>query len=137
MNLASITPPPRPIVLLIEDEPLQRIFPSDLIEEAGFEVIEVGSAEQGVAVLEARTDIRIVFADLDMPRSIDGLRIAAAIRDRWPPIEIVLISGRSSPAVDEIPARSCFVSKPFVSSQVIGAIQGFATDNARDAVQGA
>ena len=133
--MASITPPPRPIILLIEDEPLQRIFLSDLIEEAGFEVIEVGSAEQGVAVLEARTDIRIVFADLDMPRSIDGLRIAAAIRDRWPPIEIILTSGRTSPAMEMIPARSCFVAKPYVTSQIVSAIQSFAADNARDAVE--
>jgi CheY-like chemotaxis protein len=133
--LASITPPPRPIILLIEDEPLQQIFLSDLIAEAGFEVIEVGSAEQGLAVLESRSDVRIVFADLDMPQSIDGLRIAAAIRDRWPPIEIILTSGRTSPAMEMIPARSCFVVKLYVTSQIIGAIQSFAADSARDAVE--
>ena len=129
--MGSIAPPPPAIVLVIEDEPLQRLYLVDLIEQAGFGTVEACSADEAIAILQVRNDIRIVFADLDMPRSVDGLKVAASIRDRWPPIEIVLTSGRATPAADLIPARSRFVSKPYDERQLIRAIQDFAADNRR------
>ena len=130
--MGSIAPPAPVVILVIEDEPLQRLYLVDFIEQAGFTVVEACNAEEAIEILQARTDIRIVFADLDMPRSVDGLKIAASIRDRWPPIEIILTSGRATPAADLIPARSRFVPKPYDERQVIRTIRDFAADNLRE-----
>jgi CheY-like chemotaxis protein len=96
-------PPPAPgtpilgrqptVVLVIEDDFLVRMNAAQAIEEAGFEAIESANADQAIAILEARPDIIIVFADIQMPGDMDGLKLAAAIRDRWPPIKIVATSG--------------------------------------------
>ena len=83
----------RRVVLIVEDEPLLRMAGSDMIESAGFVVVEAANATQAVRILEARLDIHIVFSDIDMPAGIDGIKLAALIRDRWPPIEIILVSG--------------------------------------------
>jgi len=103
----------RPAVLVVEDEPLQRMMAVDLVEEAGFEAIEAADADEAVRILEARADIRIVFTDIDMPGSMDGMMLAAAIRDRWPPIEIIITSGHIREQEVEMPVRGVFFSKPY------------------------
>ncbi len=108
----------RPIVLVIEDEPMQRMMAVDMIEEAGFDVVEARDATDGIRILEARTDIRLVFADLDVPNSADALRLAATIRDRWPPIHVILISGRFGKKDISIPADTVFFLKPYQHAQV-------------------
>jgi len=96
------------IVLVVEDEPLVRMFAVDFVQDAGFEVVEAADANQAVAILEARTDVRIVFTDVDMPGSMDGMKLARAVRDRWPPIEIIIVSGHKRPVDDDLPARAVF-----------------------------
>ena len=84
----------RPVVLIVEDEFLLRIDAAEMIAAAGFEVIEAANADQAIEVLEARRDITVVFTDIQMPGSMDGLKLARAVRGRWPPIKIVATSGR-------------------------------------------
>jgi len=107
-----------PVVLVIEDEPLQRMMAIDLVEEAGFEAIGAADAEEAVRILEARSDIRIVFTDIDMPGSIDGMMLAAAIRDRWPPIEIIITSGHIREEEVVLPVRGVFFPKPYDTRRV-------------------
>ncbi len=114
-----------PSVLLLEDDPILGMMLSDLIEEAGCTPLEVRTAEQAIAILEERTDIRVVVADLDTRGSILGLRLAAMIRDRWPPIELVL-TGSVKPRRDLIPARGVFCDKPFENAVVTAAVRRFA-----------
>jgi CheY-like chemotaxis protein len=108
----------RPVVLVVEDEPLQRMMAVDLVLDAGFDVVEAWSADEAVTILESRTDIRIVFTDVDMPGSMDGLKLAAAIRDRWPPIEIIVTSGHMKMNEAILPDRSVFFSKPYDAQKV-------------------
>ena len=82
-----------PVVLIVEDEFLLRIDAAEVIAAAGFEVIEAANADEAIEVLEARRDIMVVFTDIQMPGSMDGLKLARAIRGRWPPIKIVATSG--------------------------------------------
>ncbi len=103
----------RPVVLVVEDEPLQRMMAVDLVLEAGFEVVEAWSADEAVSILESRSDIRVVFTDVDMPGSMDGLKLAAAVRDRWPPIAIIVTSGQVALKDGMLPAGSVFFSKPY------------------------
>ena len=97
-----------------------------LLEEAGFDVLEAGSADEAIALLEARRDIRIVFTDINMPGSMDGLRLAHAIRNRWPPIELVLTSGQMRVRNEDMPARGRFLSKPYEPSELVHAVRSLA-----------
>ncbi|WP_426124533.1 response regulator [Pararhizobium sp. PWRC1-1] len=95
----------------------------DLVEEAGFQAVEATNAFEAVQILEARTDIRIVFTDIDMPGSMDGMTLAAAVRDRWPPIEIVIVSGHRRPKEADLPLRSHFFSKPYEARDIVDTLR--------------
>lgn len=117
---------PKAIVLVVEDEPLLRMLAVDFIEDAGFAAVEAESADAAVAILESRTDIRIVFTDIDMPGSMDGIKLAAAVRDRWPPIEIVIVSGHRRSVDIELPERAVFFSKPYNVDAVTATLRSMA-----------
>ena len=114
------------IVLVVEDEPLVRMMAVDVVEAAGFEAIEAGNADHAIRILELRKDIRIVFTDIDMPGSMDGIKLAAAVRNRWPPIEIILTSGFYDVKKGELPARSIFLRKPYNPNEVIATLHRMA-----------
>jgi DNA-binding NtrC family response regulator len=116
----------KPIVLVVEDEPLLRLLAMDIVEEAGFEPLYAANADEAVIILEARSDVRIVFTDVDMPGSMDGIRLAAAIRGRWPPISIIVVSGHIHVDLAELPGGSRFFSKPYNAQSVIEALQEMA-----------
>lgn len=90
----------------------------ELVEDAGFEVLQAWGADEAIRILEARTDIRIVFTDVDMPGSIDGLKLAASIRDRWPPIQIIVTSGFFNLKDIDLPVQSVFSSKLYEHDKV-------------------
>lgn len=119
-------PEKRRVVLVVEDEPIQRMMAMDLVEEAGFEAVEATDATQALLILEHRPDIRLVFTDIDMPRGMDGMKLAAMVRDRWPPIELILVSGKLRPRPEEMPARGVFFSKPYVERDVVNAMHRMA-----------
>ena len=75
----------RPVVLIVEDDLLIRLHAAQIIEEAEFDVIEASNADEAIAILEARSDITVLFTDIQMPGSMDGLKLAAAVKGRWPP----------------------------------------------------
>lgn len=122
-EVRQAVPPTRPAVLIVEEEPLQRLMAVDLVEEAGFEALAVASADDAVHVLGVRPDIRVVFTDVDMPGGMDGMKLAAMIRYRWPPIELIIASGRRAPRLDEIPARGLCFAKPYKRSEIMVAVQ--------------
>jgi DNA-binding NtrC family response regulator len=94
-----------------------------MIEDAGFEVIEAGNADEAIVLLEARQDIRVVFTDIEMPGSMNGLKLAFAVRDRWPPVVIIIASGRIRPGPDEMPSAVTFLRKPYRESAVLQAVR--------------
>jgi len=111
------------IVLVVEDEPLLRLAGIDLIEAAGYEAVAASDATEAIAILESRDDIRVVFTDVDMPRGVDGMRLAAIIRDRWPPIKVIVVSGHIEDPGDVIPAETVFFSKPYREEQIVATIR--------------
>jgi two-component system, response regulator PdtaR len=116
MSIAVLRPP---IVLVVEDDFLLRMDAVDIVRNAGFEAIEAANADQAIAIIEADPDIHIVFTDVQMPGTMDGLRLARFIRDRWPPIKIVATSGRLRVAEEDMPKGSIFVPKPYTPEQII------------------
>lgn len=102
----------KPLLLVVEDEPLLRLNHIDLASSAGFDTVEAGSAAEAMTILEARNDIRVLFTDIRMPGTMDGLALAHVVRDRWPPTVIVICSGNDEPDADALPKEAVFVAKP-------------------------
>jgi CheY-like chemotaxis protein len=107
------------VVLVVEDEMLLRMRAVDMVEDAGFTPVEAVDADEAVAILEARSDIALLFTDIQMPGSMDGLKLAHAVRKRWPPIKIILVSGQLGPANITLPADSRFFGKPLEATKMI------------------
>lgn len=112
----------RPVVLVIEDEPVMRLMALDLVEDAGFEALEAYGAADAMRLLETRPDIRLVFSDIDLGIGMDGLRLARSIRDRWPPVGIIMTSGKVQPRPEDLPARGRFFEKPYRREEVATAM---------------
>lgn len=124
-HMANASPPTLPVVLVVEDDPLMRLDAVDLLEKTGFVALEAETADEAIAIPATRKDIRILFTDIDMPGSMDGVKLAAIVRDRWPPIEVVLTSGHSRPCVDQIPLRGQFIAKPYEDSRLVAALRSY------------
>lgn len=119
-------------VLVVEDEPILRLDAIAMVEQAGFEAVEALSSADAIRLLEERLDIRVVFMDLDMPRGRDGIEIAAAIRDRWPPIEIILTAAYFTRESVRLPERAEFYPKPIDRAEVIDAMRRLAERSTGD-----
>lgn len=113
------------VVLIVEDEPILMMYASDIVGEAEFDVVEAANADEAISILKSRTDVAIVLTDIDMPGSMDGLKLAAAVRDRWPPVEIVVMSGFIRPKPGALPMRGVFLSKPYDPEQLLSALRSF------------
>ena len=113
-------------VLIVEDEPLVRMGAVKIIEDAGFEVIEAASADEAIRILECRGDVRLVFTDIHMPGSMDGLKLAHAVRNRWPPIKIIVTSGRDLITEKDLPEGGRFFAKPYDPIAITGALREWA-----------
>src|ERR1700733_10289548 len=106
------------VVLVVEDDPLLRMMAVEVVEEAGYVAIEAGNADEAVTLLESRADISLLFTDINMPGSMDGLKLAHAVRNRWPPIKILVVSGEQQLQPSDLPSNSSFVGKPYQSSSL-------------------
>jgi DNA-binding NtrC family response regulator len=98
-------------VLVVEDDGLINLMAAEELKAAGHEVISALNADEAIEILESRADVRLVFTDIDMPGSMDGLKLAAAVRHRWPPIRIIVTSGMRLPS--ELPDGAVFIPKPY------------------------
>ena len=111
------------VVLVVEDEMLLRMRAVDMVEDAGYTSVEAVDADEAVAILESRSDIALMFTDIQMPGSMDGLKLAHTVHERWPPIKIMLVSGQLRPATIDIPADSRFYGKPLEATEMIAEMQ--------------
>src|ERR1700738_1013564 len=121
MVLHQTVVPPK--VLVVEDEMMLRMRAVDIVEDAGFTPIEAVNADQALAILETRSDISLLFTDIQMPGTMDGLKLAHAVHDRWPAIKIILVSGQVTPSDAEKPADSRFFGKPLSVARMITELQ--------------
>jgi CheY-like chemotaxis protein len=107
-----------PVVLIVEEEFLVRMGTRAAVETAGFEVLEAGDADEAIAILAARNDIRLIFTDIHMPGSMDGLKLADFVRERWPPVKIVATSGRVRITDSDLPEGGRFLPKPYSAGDI-------------------
>ncbi len=99
------------LVLIVEDEPLVRELAVAAIQDAGFDVVEAANAQEAIDILNHRSDIGVLFTDVDMPGKLDGLGLAQLVHEQWPAIRLVLTSGRS--LLGPMPEDGQFVAKPY------------------------
>ena len=111
------------VVLVVEDEMLLRMRAVDIVEDAGFTSVKAVDADEAVAILESRSDIAMVFTDIQMPGSMDGLQLAHIVHKRWPPIKIILVSGQLKPTNADIPTNSRFYLKPLEAKEMNAQLQ--------------
>jgi len=109
-----------PLVLVVEDEPFVRMIAAEGLEDAGFEVIEAASADEALHILDTREDVGVLFTDVNMPGSVDGVELARMVHRRWPDLRIIVTSGRDRPPV---PDDSLFLPKPYRPREVAHVIE--------------
>ena len=112
------------VVLVVEDHPLVRMSVLEVIVEAGFETIEASSTAEAIRLLEARPDIHLVFTDAEMPGTMDGLELAHYIRNRWPPVKLIVVSGKLVIDPQELPPGARFFPKPYRETTLVEAMVG-------------
>jgi two-component sensor histidine kinase/ActR/RegA family two-component response regulator len=110
-------------VLVVEDEMVLRMRAVDIVEDAGFTAVQAVNADEALSILESRSDISLLFSDIQMPGSMDGLKLAHAVHERWPSIKIILVSGQIQLADADKPADSRFFGKPLEVKQMIAELQ--------------
>ncbi len=110
-------------VLIVEDEALVRMHGADILEEAGFEVLEAGDADEALAILDQRTRVHLLFSDIDMPGQMDGLGLARVVRERWPHIRLLLTLGQHRFDADQLPVSGDFVRKPWAQEALVARIR--------------
>ena len=110
------------IVLIVEDSAIIRMGAVELVLSAGYEALEARDAAEAILILESRHDIDLVFTDVQMPGTMDGIRLSHHIRDRWPPVKLILVSGATIIEESSLPGGSRFFSKPYDDTTIIDAM---------------
>ena len=111
-----------PPVLVVEDEELLRLSAADLLEEAGFEVLQAADAEAALALIQGRPDVRVLFTDIGLPGKLDGMELAQKVHEQWPHVLLLVTSGQRRPSRAEIADDGRFLAKPYTGDQVLGEI---------------
>src|SRR3954447_407351 len=125
-RMPRFTPPPRPLILVVEDEPLVRETSIDILQEAGFRVIEASDADEAFGLLRHRPDVEVVLTDVDMPGSIDGFEFARLAAQGWPDVRVLVISGKTTPRPGDLPQHAVFLPKPYEPESLIALLKQLA-----------
>jgi two-component system, response regulator PdtaR len=123
MNAPCTTPS---VVLVVEDEPLVRLLAVDVLEEAGFEVIEAPTADYAVLALEKRADIRVVFTDVDMPGRLNGFQLARYVQDHHHQIGVIIGSGKCDLGPGDVAPGTIFLQKPYPLATLVREVRRLA-----------
>ncbi len=115
------------VVLLVEDEPLVRLLGADVLEDAGFEVIEATNADEAIALLKRHHDVRVLWTDVDMPGSLNGFEFARFVSQGWPEVAVLVTSGKMAPGPGDLPRHGAFIPKPYRPETVIQRIRELMT----------
>jgi len=110
---------PAPVILVVEDDPFLRMLAVELVNEAGFGTLEACDADQAIAILESNSKIAVLFTDINMPGSMDGLQLAHVVSKRWPAMEILIASGRVRLRQADLPPNGRFLGKPYPTAAMV------------------
>jgi CheY-like chemotaxis protein len=111
-----------PIVLVVEDKALIRTYIADTLTRAGYVVLQAPNADEAIRIMEHRSDVSVVFTDVEMPGSIDGLKLAHYVAKRWPPVRLLVTSGHRQLDPPDLPSGARFFCKPVSPAAMTAAI---------------
>lgn len=114
---------PAPTILVVEDEVFIRMVSADMLTDAGYHVLEAENAAEALAVLESAETVELLFTDVRMPGSMNGLELAATVHVRWPKVHLLVTSGHHMLADDEVPDDGRFLAKPYRLSDVLAEVR--------------
>jgi CheY-like chemotaxis protein len=106
-------------VLVVEDEPIIRIYVSDILEQSGFDVIEAATGEEALSQIAEGERVCAIVSDVVMPGRIDGFELARRVRHDWPRMGVVLVSGVIEPSGVYLPLGVRFIPKPVKASTLL------------------
>jgi CheY-like chemotaxis protein len=113
----------KPVVLVVEDDPMVRMFSVCLAEDAGFAAIAATNADEALGILEAQNRIQVVFTGIEMRGAMDGIRLAALVSLRWPTIGLLITSSELAVMDRDLPERSLFLCRPYLVHQVAASLK--------------
>ena len=122
------------VVLVVEDSPIIRMGAVELVLSAGYEALQARDADEAIRILESRSDIDLVFTDVQMPGTMDGIRLSHYIRERWPPVKLILASGNAILEESSLPKGSGFFAKPYVDNAIVEAMARLLAEPGEDGV---
>jgi len=128
------SPERRMVILVVEDEPLVRMFIADFLDEAGFRVVEAVNADEALTILQARPDIQAIVSDIEMPGTMNGLKLARTVCERWLSVGVIITSGRARPGPADVPETVVFLSKPYLPETVITVVRQIVTPQVVEAI---
>lgn len=113
-------------VVLVDDDKDVRLITADLLEDAGFKVLQAGRAEAALDILASNGDARVLITDVRMPGPMSGYDLALKARERWPTLEIMFVSGFGLPERRRLYFDCLLVSKPFNPDEFVNQVRGLA-----------
>ena len=124
------------VVLVVEDSAIIRMSAVELVLSAGYEGLEARNADEAISILESRSDIDLVFTDVQMPGTMDGIKLCHFIRDRWPPVKLLVASGNAILEESSLPGGSQFFAKPYDDHAITNAMARLLAGGASDGSAG-
>jgi CheY-like chemotaxis protein len=106
-------------VLVVDDEEIVRQFAVESLQEAGFEALEARGAQEALLILEQRGDLKVMVTDVRMPGACNGYFLARKVRERWPYVEIILVSGYAAPSRQDLNMDCGFIVKPYGGDELV------------------
>lgn len=119
----STSNPSNQTVLLVDDEFLVRMVAAEILEDAGLTVYEAASADEAMTQINANPDIGLLFSDVNMPGSMDGIELASEVARRWPKVKILVTSGRARIPETDLPDMGSFLPKPYSATDLVRAVR--------------
>lgn len=106
-------------VLVVEDDALVRMHGVGIFEDAGFRVLDADSADEALTILADCGPIDLLFSDVDMPGSMDGMALARLVHERWPLTQLLMTSGHQRIRDEDVPGCGKFVHKPWQAASLV------------------
>ena len=107
-----------PLIVLVEEETMEREAFTEYLESTGFAVLDAADTDMGLALLEENRAVRGLVTDAHVPGQIDGCELAQVACERWPHLAVVMMSGHSDATSGPVPDGGEFISKPYLLQHV-------------------
>ena len=115
------------MILVVDDDELVRSCLTEMLSDAGYEVVETGDPVDALGLPEAVGPPDVLITDIDLRSELNGFEVASYAHHLWPKVQIILISGLSADHTGQsLDPRDRFIQKPFSSGRLLGTIEQLA-----------